>query len=252
MCPEIRPLRGYAKSPSKSTMSLTARLAPNGSPSTPRIRPADERPMVEALAPSVRLTLGARDRRGPSTVGWPRVRVRALRRRRPRVLLNAHVDTVPANTGYTTSPHTLAHGTRTAASTGSVPPIPRGPSPRSSRRSRWRASAAGTRGDKAFGVLFSGDEERRNLHASVPGGAGSVVAAWSARSSASPRGAPSGGATAESAPRRPRRDLALEGTRRASITFRIRLRSSPARPWRSTTWGDATVTVARPASRGSA
>src|SRR5438105_15922487 len=65
----------------------------------------NERPMVEALARQL-TALGARTV-DVIDVG-PHARVYArFGTAPPRVLLNVHVDTVPANAGYTASPHTL-------------------------------------------------------------------------------------------------------------------------------------------------
>jgi acetylornithine deacetylase len=69
----------------------------------------------------------------------------------PRVLLNAHVDTVPANVGYTSPPHLLVrrgdrlHGLGTADIKGAIAAI-------------LEALAAGPV-TRPVGVLFSGDEE---------------------------------------------------------------------------------------------
>ena len=69
----------------------------------------------------------------------------------PRVLLNAHVDTVPANEGYTSPPHLLVrrgdrlYGLGTADIKGAVAAI-------------LEALAAGPI-TRPVGVLFSGDEE---------------------------------------------------------------------------------------------
>jgi acetylornithine deacetylase len=70
---------------------------------------------------------------------------------RPRVLLNAHVDTVPANEGYTSPPHLLVrrgdrlYGLGTADIKGAIAAI-------------LEALAAGPI-TRPVGVLFSGDEE---------------------------------------------------------------------------------------------
>ena len=69
----------------------------------------------------------------------------------PRVLLNAHVDTVPANSGYTSPPHLLVrrgdrlHGLGTADTKGAIAAI-------------LEALATGPV-RRPVGVLFSGDEE---------------------------------------------------------------------------------------------
>jgi acetylornithine deacetylase len=70
----------------------------------------------------------------------------------PALLLNAHVDTVPANSGYTSPPHLLVrrgnrlHGLGTADTKGAIAAI-------------LEALAAGPV-RRPVGVLFSGDEER--------------------------------------------------------------------------------------------
>ena len=72
---------------------------------------------------------------------------------RPTLLLNAHVDTVPANTGYSTPPHILVrrgdrlHGLGACDTKGAIAAI---------------LEALAARGPIApnVGVLFSGDEER--------------------------------------------------------------------------------------------
>jgi acetylornithine deacetylase len=70
----------------------------------------------------------------------------------PALLLNAHVDTVPVNSGYTSPPHLLVrrgdrlHGLGTADTKGAIAAI-------------LEALAAGPV-RRSVGVLFSGDEER--------------------------------------------------------------------------------------------
>jgi acetylornithine deacetylase len=72
----------------------------------------------------------------------------------PTLLLNAHVDTVPANTGYSSPPHLLVrrtdrlHGLGAADTKGAIAAILEALAGRSRDRSR------------AVGVLFSGDEEK--------------------------------------------------------------------------------------------
>ncbi|HET6148485.1 MAG TPA: M20/M25/M40 family metallo-hydrolase [Polyangia bacterium] len=70
----------------------------------------------------------------------------------PRLLLNAHVDTVPANSGYTTAPHALTArdgrlvGLGAADTKGAIAAI--------------LCALASRRPAAPLGVLFSGDEER--------------------------------------------------------------------------------------------
>ncbi len=74
----------------------------------------------------------------------------------PRLLLNAHVDTVPANRGYTAPPHTLVerggrlYGLGAADTKGAVAAI------LDALAARQAAGAPA----RAVAVLFSGDEER--------------------------------------------------------------------------------------------
>ena len=109
----------------------------------------DERPLVQRLATELR-ALGA------VTVEEVDVGDHAYVYARfggphPRVLLNAHVDTVPANDGYTSPPHLLVrrgdrlHGLGTADIKGAIAAI-------------LDALAAGPV-NRPVGVLFSGDEE---------------------------------------------------------------------------------------------
>jgi acetylornithine deacetylase len=114
----------------------------------------DERPLVALLA------------RQLSELGAARVETREVDghafvyacfgAERPRLLLNAHVDTVPANSGYTTPPHTLVerdgrlHGLGTADTKGAIAAI-------------LEAIAVVRAADQfrqGVAVLFSGDEER--------------------------------------------------------------------------------------------
>ena len=109
----------------------------------------DERPLVQRLGAELR-ALGA------ATVEVVEVDDHAYVYARfgadtPRVLLNAHVDTVPANEGYTSPPHLLVrrgdrlHGLGTADIKGAIAAI-------------LEALAAGPV-ERPVGVLFSGDEE---------------------------------------------------------------------------------------------
>jgi acetylornithine deacetylase len=71
---------------------------------------------------------------------------------RPTLLLNGHVDTVPANTGYSSPPHMLVrrgerlHGLGAADTKGAIAAI--------------LEALAAKKPARAVGVLFSGDEER--------------------------------------------------------------------------------------------
>ena len=110
----------------------------------------EERPLVHRLAREL-AALGARAGRGGGR-RRPRLRLRALRRASRRaLLLNAHVDTVPANSGYTSPPHLLVrrgdrlHGLGTADTKGAIAAM---------------LEALAARAESApVGVLFSGDEE---------------------------------------------------------------------------------------------
>jgi len=114
-----------------------------------------ERPMVDALARQL-TELGAR------TVEIVDVGAHAMVYARfgagpPRLLLNVHIDTVPANTGYTSSPHTLVRrdgrlvGLGAADTKGAIAAI------------LEALAVTQTAGQSPTGVaiLFSGDEERR-------------------------------------------------------------------------------------------
>jgi acetylornithine deacetylase len=109
----------------------------------------DERPLVQRLAGELR-ALGA------ATVDEVEVGEHAYVYARfgsddPRLLLNAHLDTVPANDGYTSPPHLLVrrgdrlYGLGTADIKGAIAAI-------------LEALAAGPV-TRPVGVLFSGDEE---------------------------------------------------------------------------------------------
>jgi acetylornithine deacetylase len=75
----------------------------------------------------------------------------------PRLLLNAHIDTVPANVGYTAPPHTLVerggryYGLGSCDTKGAIAAI--------LEALRHRTSMA-TKSGPDFAVLFSGDEEK--------------------------------------------------------------------------------------------
>ena len=160
----------------------------------------------------------------------------------PRVLLNAHVDTVPANEGYTSPPHLLVRrGDRLLR-------------PRHRRhQGRDRRDPGGARGraDHAAGrrAVLGRRGARRQLHPRVPrqrrgarAGArdrlrADAAAAWAC-------------ATAASAPRpsrwRPRADI-----RRASTRWSTRSRCWRGPRSRWTTWGSNIDRRGRPASRAS-
>jgi acetylornithine deacetylase len=135
-------------------MSLAARLA-NLVAFDTQNPSGDERPMLEALAVELR-SLGATtvDVRAVERHGFVYARFGAGA---PRVLLNAHVDTVPANTGYTAPPHQLVerdgrlYGLGAADTKGAIAAI---------LQALADARAAGG-ATPSVGVLFSGDEERR-------------------------------------------------------------------------------------------
>ena len=109
----------------------------------------DEGPLVRRLAAELR-TLGAASVDEVASAITPTC-TRASAAIAPRVLLNAHVDTVPANEGYTSPPHLLVrrgdrlYGLGTADIKGAVAAI-------------LEALAAGPI-TRPVGVLFSGDEE---------------------------------------------------------------------------------------------
>jgi acetylornithine deacetylase len=111
----------------------------------------DEKPLVHALARQL-TALGAAAVEevevGDHAYVYARFGVE-----RPTLLLNAHVDTVPANAGYSSPPHILVrrgdclHGLGAADTKGAIAAI---------------TEALATRGpaQPTVGVLFSGDEER--------------------------------------------------------------------------------------------
>ena len=79
---------------------------------------------------------------------------------RPTLLLNAHVDTVPANSGYSSPPHILVrrgerlHGLGAADTKGAIAAI------LEALAGRATPAAGEPAGQPTVGVLFSGDEER--------------------------------------------------------------------------------------------
>jgi acetylornithine deacetylase len=109
----------------------------------------DERPLVQRLAGELR-ALGATSVEDAGVGEHAYVYAR-FGDGDPRVLLNAHVDTVPANAGYTSPPHLLVrrgdrlHGLGAADIKGAIAAI-------------LEALAAGPV-TRPLGVLFSGDEE---------------------------------------------------------------------------------------------
>jgi acetylornithine deacetylase len=109
----------------------------------------DERPLVQRLAAELRALGAASVEEVP--VGDHAYVYARFGSERPRVLLNAHVDTVPANEGYTSPPHLLVrrgdrlYGLGTSDIKGAIAAI-------------LEALAAGPV-TRPVGVLFSGDEE---------------------------------------------------------------------------------------------
>ena len=135
-------------------MSLTARLAELVAFDTQNPS-GDERPMVALLARHLEELGAARvDVRDVGSHAFVYARFGSSR---PRLLLNAHVDTVPANAGYTTPPHTLVergdrlHGLGSADTKGAIATI---------LEAIADVNSAGMP-PSGLGVLFSGDEERR-------------------------------------------------------------------------------------------
>lgn len=137
-------------------MSLVARLAELVSFDTQNPS-GDERPLIEALARELG-ALGAASVEilptGAHASVYARFGARAAGQ--PRVLVNAHVDTVPANSGYSAPPHTLVdggeriYGLGTADTKGAIAAV---------LEALATVQAAG-RAVANIDVLFSGDEER--------------------------------------------------------------------------------------------
>jgi acetylornithine deacetylase len=117
----------------------------------------DERPMAQHLAQQL-AGLGA-DRVDSFTVGRHHA-VLALFGASPSLLLNAHIDTVPANTGYSAPPHAASvrngrlYGLGSADTKGAIAVI---------LQALADLQVAGRR-PRDVAVLFSGDEEK---HATV-------------------------------------------------------------------------------------
>jgi acetylornithine deacetylase len=114
----------------------------------------NERPAVEMLARELR-AVGARAVDTFEAEGHHAVYAR-FGDDAPRLLVNAHVDTVPANAGYTAPPHTLVerdgrlHGLGAADTKGAIAAI----------LEALNLQASEGRLPRDLGVLFSGDEER--------------------------------------------------------------------------------------------
>ncbi|HVR63032.1 MAG TPA: M20/M25/M40 family metallo-hydrolase [Polyangia bacterium] len=116
----------------------------------------DERPLLDALGAELTALGAARVVR--EDVGERRGFVYArFGQAAPRLLLNAHVDTVPANGGYSAPPHRMVQrdgrlfGLGTADTKGAIAAI----------LEALEQTGAGRRPSPAsVGVLFSGDEER--------------------------------------------------------------------------------------------
>jgi acetylornithine deacetylase len=131
-------------------MGLLERLAELVSFDT-RNPEGDERPLVRKLARDL-AALGAAQVEEVDVGDHAYVYAR-FGAERPSLLLNAHVDTVPANSGYTSPPHILVrrggrlHGLGACDTKGAIAAI-------------LEALAARGPNVKNLGVLFSGDEER--------------------------------------------------------------------------------------------
>lgn len=110
----------------------------------------DERPLVDALAVELR-ALGAAAVE-TFTVGRHHAVYARFGDERPRLLVNAHVDTVPANSGYTAPPLELVerdgrlYGLGSADTKGAIAAV--------------LDALAERRPARPLAVLFSGDEER--------------------------------------------------------------------------------------------
>ncbi|MEO8215180.1 MAG: M20/M25/M40 family metallo-hydrolase [Myxococcales bacterium] len=135
-------------------MSLTARLTELVAFDTQNPQ-GDERPAVESLARQFR-ALGATEVEVRGVAAHAFVYAR-FGTEPPRLLVNAHVDTVPANAGYTSAPHRLVeregrlYGLGAADTKGAIAAI---------MEAIADANARG-KPPRGVAVLFSGDEERR-------------------------------------------------------------------------------------------
>jgi acetylornithine deacetylase len=113
----------------------------------------EERPLVRKLAQDLR-ALGAAAVEEVDVADHAYVYAR-FGGEAPRLLLNAHVDTVPANSGYSSPPHLLVrrgdrlHGLGAADTKGAIAAI-----------LEALAGLGGRAPKQPVGVLFSGDEER--------------------------------------------------------------------------------------------
>jgi len=135
------------------SMSVTTRLAELVAFDTQN--PAGrERPMVDALAREL-AALGASQLRVVDVGAHAMVYAR-FGTEPPRLLVNAHVDTVPANAGYTRSPLEAVerdgrlYGLGSSDTKGAIAAV---------LEALAMARAAGST-PRGLGVLFSGDEER--------------------------------------------------------------------------------------------
>jgi acetylornithine deacetylase len=116
----------------------------------------DERPLAQALAREL-AAVGARAVDLLEAAGHHAVYAR-FGEQAPELLVNAHLDTVPANAGYTAPPHTAVEregrifGLGTADTKGAVAAI----------MAALAIRKAEGRVPRGVGVLFSGDEEKGN------------------------------------------------------------------------------------------
>ncbi len=130
-------------------MALVDRLAELVSFDT-RNPEGEERPLVHRLAVEL-AALGARTVEEVEVGDHAYVYAR-FGREDPRLVINAHLDTVPANSGYTSPPHLLVrrgdrlHGLGTSDIKGAIAGV-------------LEALAVGPV-KRSVGILFSGDEER--------------------------------------------------------------------------------------------